>query len=151
MRISAIFLERVTTKLFIEIGGTQEIITQGITRRRHNTGATVCMFYFISLYYEFRSQFACDNKRFNVETFYENKKFKETMIKDASDLFLSLTIKLLKKTAKEANKSGNINNWVRGSAFQDRFAAALDSELSTEMELEEKYNTFVAKYMTDIA
>lgn len=110
----------------------------------------VCMFYFISLYYEFKGLYLKGKKKFITDSFYADKAVKESMVKSASDLFLTLTVKILKKTAKEANKSGNINNWVRGSACQDKFFETLRSELSTEISYEDKYNDFVAKYMTDI-
>lgn len=106
----------------------------------------VCMFYFESLYYEFKAQFPHKHIRFDYDKFYSDKKFKKELVKDASNLFLTLTIRLLKSTAQEAGKGGNINNWVRGRACQEKFFQALGEELSTNMELEEKYDDFIERY-----
>lgn len=110
---------------------------------------SVCMFYFDALYYEFKAQFPSETlkKRFDFEKFYEDKHFKESLIKAASNLFLTLTIKILNDTAKDAGKNGNINNWVRNSSCQGKFFEVLRKELSMNMDLEEKYKDFVQNYM----
>lgn len=107
----------------------------------------ICMFYFISLYYEFKAQFDSSTlKRFDYDKYYQDKKFKEDLVKSAANLFLTLTVRLLRKTAQEANKDANMNNWVRGSSCQKAFLAALSDELATNLELSDKYDEFVATY-----
>lgn len=112
----------------------------------------VCMFYFIALYYEFKEQFGDQSscKIYNFDRFYSDKLYKAAVIKDAANLFLTLTIKVLKKTATDANKSGNINNWVRSLACQEKFFAELRDEIATNIELEEKYKDFVEAHFIDI-
>lgn len=107
----------------------------------------ICMFYFVSLYYEFKEQFDEDTtKRYDFDKFYQDKSYKEELIKEAANLFLTLTIRLLRKTAQEANKDANMNNWVRGASCQGAFMAALSDQLATDLELNEKYDDFVNKY-----
>lgn len=107
----------------------------------------ICMFYFISLYYEFKAQFDGEKQtRFDFDKYYQDKAFKGNLIKSAANLFLTLTVRLLRKTAQEANKEANMNNWVRGAACQNAFLLALSDELATNLELSEKYEDFVNTY-----
>lgn len=108
----------------------------------------ICMFYFIALYYEFKASFDNnnDNRVFNFEKYYSDKHFKKKMIETTANLFLSLTVKILVKTASEANKAANVNNWVRSSACEPKFFDSLRDEIASNLELEEKYNDFLNEF-----
>ena len=105
----------------------------------------ICMFYFIALYYEFKATFDApdDNRIFNYEMYYSDKNFKKKMIDAVANLFLALTVKILVKTASDANKAANVNNWVRASACEQKFFDALRYEIASNLELEDKYNEFL--------
>ena len=50
---------------------------------------------------------------------------------------MAKTVKIIVKTAAEANKSGNINNWVRGASCEEKFFSALRDELASDFEYEQ--------------
>lgn len=108
----------------------------------------ICMFYFMSLYYEFKAQFDATGSVtvFNYEKYYADKEFRKNMCESAANLFLSLTIKILSKTANEANRAGNVNNWIRGQACEPKFFEALREEITSNFELEDKYKKFVSDF-----
>ena len=111
------------------------------------------MFYFIALYYEFKATFDVpnDNRIFNYEMYYSDKNFKKEMVDAVANLFLALTVKILVKTASDANKATNVNNWVRGSACEQKFFDALRNEIASNLELEEKYNEFLDTFKIQLA
>lgn len=108
----------------------------------------ICMFYFISLYYEFKAQFdkKSDTRVFDYDRYYSDKSFKKDLVEDAANLFLQLTVKVLVNTATKANKSANMNNWVRASSCQPKFFEELREQMAAELELETKYESFLSKY-----
>ena len=108
----------------------------------------ICMFYFISLYYEFKAQFdKKDDKRiFDYDKYYADKVFKQKLINDAANLFLQLTVKILVSTASKANKTANMNNWLRGTMCENKFFEELREQIASELELQEKYETFLSNY-----
>ena len=108
----------------------------------------ICMFYFITLYYEFKETFETSNsnQRFNFELYYHDKSFKEKLIRATEVLFLELTTRLLVKTAKEANKAANLNNWVRSKSCEPKFLEALREELANQSELEDKYTDYISQF-----
>ena len=110
----------------------------------------ICMFYFIVLYYEFKVQFGDPNdiRMFNYDRYYSDKEFKKNLIDSVTNLFLTLTVKVLVKTATEANRTGNVNNWVRGQMCETKFFEALREELASDFDLEQKFNNFLDKYKT---
>lgn len=114
----------------------------------HYDTVGICMFYFVALYYEFKAQFDVknDTRIFNYERIYADKEYKKKIVDMVVNLFLTLTVKILVKTASEANKSANVNNWVRSSACEEKFFDALREEMASDMELETKYNNFVEEY-----
>lgn len=108
----------------------------------------ICMFYFISLYYEFKAQFdkKDDTRVFDYDKYYADKDFKQNLISDATTLFLQLTIKILVSTASKANKTANMNNWLRGTTCETKFFEELREQIASEWEYQQKYETFLDKY-----
>lgn len=106
----------------------------------------ICMFYFVALYYEFKAQFGGTDIIYNYDKYYSDKTFKSNLISAAANLFLTLTIKILTKTATAANRNGNINNWVRCATCERDFFEALREEIATDMDLQKKYESFVQQY-----
>ena len=117
----------------------------GITLNLDTVG--ICMFYFIALYYEFKSQFEKDpSKGYNFEKYYSDKQFRNAMIEDATNLFLNYTVKILVKTATENNKAANVNNWVRSAACETAFFDTLRAEINSDFEVEGKFDSFCDTY-----
>lgn len=107
-----------------------------------------CKFYCISTYYLFKERFdmLTDNKVFDYNKYYDDKKFRDNLVNDFINLFLMNTIRVLNQNARDNNKAGNIANWLRGKACQDAFVATMKSELTLNGYLKEFYLTFVSKY-----
>lgn len=118
------------------------IATNGL----HLDTVGICMFYFISLYYEFKETFADDGKTFRFDKYYSDKSFRQALINDATNLFLAYTVKILVKTAIANGKSGNVNNWVRSSVCETSFFSALREEMASDFDLENKYKNFCDMY-----
>ena len=114
----------------------------------HLDAVGICMFYVISLYYEFKAQFdsPSDNRYYDYDKFYSDKEYKQRLIESFANLFLTLTVKIIVKTAAEANKSGNINNWVRGASCEEKFFSALRDELASDFEYEQKYQNYLNEF-----
>ena len=108
----------------------------------------ICMFYFISLYYEFKAQFDSDDDKrlFDFDRFYSDKEFKQKIIEASANLFLNLTVKILVKTASEANKTASMSNWIRSSQCEGKFFDALREELASDFEKEQKYQEFINEF-----
>ncbi|MBR6694181.1 MAG: AIPR family protein [Clostridia bacterium] len=111
----------------------------------HMDTAGICMFYFLALYYEFKANFDAqgDTRVFNFDKYYQDKDFKKKMIESTSNLFLALTVKVIVKTANEANKAANVNNWVRSQACEAKFFEALREEMASDFDLEQKYKSYI--------
>lgn len=113
------------------------------TNALHYDTVGICMFYFIALYYEFKAQFSGDeSKLYCYDKYYSDKKFRQSLIESASNLFLAYTVKILVKTATDNGKSGNVNNWVRSAACEAAFLKALRDEMASDFDLETKYTGF---------
>lgn len=111
----------------------------------HMDTAGICMFYFLSLYYEFKASFDDQNdaRIYNYDKYYQDKEFKKKIIEATATLFLALTVKVLVKTANEANKAANVNNWVRSQACEAKFFEALREEMASDFDLEQKYQSYI--------
>lgn len=106
----------------------------------------ICLFYFVSLYYEFRSQFRNDEPiRYDYDKIYSDKKFKDDVVMDVIGLFLQKTSQVLVNTAIKNGKAGNVNNWIRGAACQKAFSDELKSIIAMDLEIEEQYKKYCAK------
>ena len=107
----------------------------------------ICMYYFIATYYELQQFEEDKGKRYDFEKFYQDKEYKQAMVKDTATFFLRLTIEHLKKTAQENGKSANMNNWVRSATCQDAFFNSLREDISLDfITLEDKYKNYMDKY-----
>lgn len=113
-------------------------------------GIGICMFYCISLYYDFKREFDMpkDKSTYNFDKFYSDKNYREELVKEFADLYLRHTVQIIKKTATVAGKAGNINNWIRSKQCQDAFMSELKDNLIYDSSLEERYRLFISKYKT---
>ena len=118
------------------------------TQSLHLDTTGICMFYFVSLYYEFKAQFdkKGDSRIFDYDRYYSDKAFKKNLIEEAANLFLQLTVKVLVATATKAGKTANMNNWVRSATCEPKFFEELREQMASDLELETKYDDFLAKY-----
>lgn len=109
----------------------------------------VCMFYFVTTYYEFMDQYGIQwqQKRYDFDKFYNDKQYRAQMVKDMSDFFLVKTVQLLLDTAKRNDKN-NINNWVRSAACQSVYLEALIDDIGFNMALEDAYARLMNTYKT---
>ena len=110
----------------------------------------VCMFYFMCLYYEFKCSFGASGsnaeKIFDFERYYHDREFKNNLIKDASQLFLANTAKVLIETARQKNRTGNISNWVKSKGCEEDFLPRLREEIAYDYSLQDKCTDFWNKY-----
>ena len=112
----------------------------------HLDTAGICMFYFLALYYEFKAQFPISNKTYRFDQYYSDKTFRQSLIRDATNIFLNYTVKILVKTAIENGKSANVNNWVRSAQCEPVFLKSLRDELASDFDIEKKYKEFCDNY-----
>lgn len=89
----------------------------------------VCMFYCITLFYEFKSQFETnENGVYNYVEFYKTKStYRKELIEAFSQLFLTETISLIKELSAT---NANIGNWIRMKKSQDQFLLKLQDKLT---------------------
>ncbi len=116
------------------------------TYNLNNDTVGICMFYFITFYYELKAQYGSKKTVYNYDKYYSDKQFRTDMIKDAVNLFLNKTISIIVDTAKENGKSANVNNWVRSAACEGAFLDALRGIVAEDYDLEESYKDFCKKY-----
>lgn len=105
----------------------------------------ICMFYCITLYYEFKTEFQDKdlNKFFLYEKFYSDNTFKNNLIEDFSQIFLTKTIEIIKK---ESESTSNISNWIRSAKSQAPFIKKLKNDLALDISHENKFVIFINKY-----
>ena len=108
----------------------------------------VCMFYYVTTYYEFNAQYGApfSSSRFDFEKFYQDKNYRKELVADFADFFLVRTVQVLLGTAKENGKSGNINNWVRSAGCQTKYLEKLRSDIGFDMNLSTQYENLMKKY-----
>lgn len=108
----------------------------------------VCMFYFVSTYYEFIAQYGSPWKafRYDFEKIYQDKNYKQEIVSAFADFFLVKTVEILILTAKENGKSNNINNWVRSSTCQTKFFEKLRSNIGFDMSLSSKFEELMQRF-----
>ncbi|SNU06666.1 AIPR protein [Lachnospiraceae bacterium] len=108
----------------------------------------ICMFYYITTYYEFDAQYGSSwkNKRFDFEKFYQDKSYRKELVADFADFFLVRTIQVLLGTAKENGKAANINNWVRSLMCQTKYLEKLRADIGYDMNLSTQYDNLMNKY-----
>jgi len=108
----------------------------------------VCMFYFVTTYYEFNAQYGSSwsTKRYDFEKFYTDKNYRREVVASFADFFLVRTVQVLLNTAKENGKAGNINNWVRSATCQTKYLEKLRSDIGYDMNLPTQYDELMRKY-----
>lgn len=109
----------------------------------------VCMFYFITTYYEFMGQFGTlfKDKRYDFDKFYSDKEYRNKMAKEMADFFLMKTIQVLQKTAMKNGKN-NINNWVRSSQCEKVFLTELRDLINYDPSCKVNYSNLMNTYKT---
>ena len=105
----------------------------------------ICLFYNVALYYEFKNQFKDkeDNKLFKYDLFYADKNFRESLIREYANKFLTKTIELIKL---ESEFTANIGNWVKSAKNQDNFMKKLRNDLAIKLDYETEFENFVDQF-----
>jgi len=106
-------------------------------------------FYCITNYFMLRERFDIyvdKNKTFDYDRFYEDKAFRDSIVRDFSDLVLMGTIRVIKSTAKSNLKTNNIANWTRKKECERAFLAEMTEQLTTNAFLKNHYVDFFNKY-----
>lgn len=116
---------------------------QNIVRAKRNSEiSNISLFYVIAYYYYVKSivpyQFDID-----VEKYYTDKSFKENLIKQFCDLYLSKTIRIIDKLAMEYSSAAS---WIRASKSQNAFLEEIANVINMDYEYEEKIQEFIEKY-----
>jgi hypothetical protein len=116
--------------------------------KRNMEISSVCLFYNITAYFEIRKSFdytvtninklVFDNKRY-----YDDKTFKESMIKDFLHLVFNETVELIRVNSGVEN----VNNYLRFDKNEKIFLESFKNQLITKIyDFSEKYKDFVKKY-----
>lgn len=106
----------------------------------------VSMFYNLTLYYYFKKQFdkrfKAENKKFQFDRFYQKRdSYQKDLIKEFSNLFNMLTIKIIKKLAED-----NPTAFVRARASENLFLKELKEVIADDLSLKDKYQNFIKLY-----
>lgn len=118
-----------------------------IQSSQHLDTSGICMFYFLALYTEFKATYPYGgDKSFNYEMYYTDKNYKNRLIDKVSNLFLKWTVQILVKTANEAAKASNMNNWLRSANCEKDFFVALRDTMASDLELEDEYHKFIDEF-----
>lgn len=128
------------------VGDEREIYeTQIKTYNRQLEINNICLFYNVALYYEFKNQFKDkeDNKVFKYDLFYADKSFRESLIREYANKFLTKTIELIKL---ESEFTANMGNWIKSSKNQDNFMKKLRNDLAIKLDYETEFEEFVNKF-----
>ena len=105
----------------------------------------ICLFYCIALYYEFKNQFGDKekNKTFRYDDFYSDSEFRNKMVKEFANKFLSKTIELIKR---ETETTTNVGNWVRTLKSQEIFMKKLRDDLAIKLNYETEFQDFITDF-----
>jgi hypothetical protein len=106
----------------------------------------VSMFYNLTLYYYFKKQFdkrfKAENKKFQFDRFYQKgDSYQKDLIKEFSNLFNMLTIKIIKKLAED-----NPTAFVRARASENLFLKELKEVIADDLSLKDKYQNFIKSF-----
>ena len=109
----------------------------------------VCMFYFVTTYYEFMAQFGSlwKDKRYDFDKFYSDKAYRSQLVKEMANFFLVKTVQFLLNTAKDNGKS-NINNWVGSATCEKKYLEALRNNIGFDMNVANEYSDLMTAYKT---
>lgn len=139
-------IERVKNSLLnVDDESREELTTQIKTYNNQIEINNICLFYCIALYYEFKNQFGDKekNKIFKYEDFYSNTEFKNKMISEFANIFLTKTIELIKA---EAETTANVGNWVRSYKSQEIFMKKLRNDLAIKLNYETEFEGFIKEF-----
>ena len=111
--------------------------------------STTCMLYCITLYYTLKETFSDGTEGlFDYYKFYNNRTYKDEIIKYFSEGFLSETVQVIIQSLRDSNKT-NVGNWVRAKSSQESFKEILNNKLAIEsIKLEAMYKDFAEKFMS---
>ncbi len=116
--------------------------------KRNMEISNVCLFFNITTYYEIKNRFDnyiknADKLEFDYRKYYDDKAYREEMIKGFLSNFYGMTVEIIRKNSGVEN----VNNWIRSEKNQQIFLDALrDSLISEGIEIKQKYEDFVKKY-----
>ncbi len=120
-----------------------------IERVRRNMEITnVCLFYNITAYFELKKQldsYIEDNNKlvFDYRRYYDDKKYKETILKDFIRLIYKDTVNIIR----ENSGIDNVTNWIRAEKNQNVFLDKLKYQIIDELfDYKEKYVDFIEQY-----
>ncbi len=105
--------------------------------------SNISMFYVITYYYYVKSIIEDNQYRFNVEKFYEDKKFGQELIKCFCDLFLLPTVQTIDKLSSEYS---NTSSWIRSAKSQTTFIDEIANNCNSDFDLEEKVKSFIESF-----
>lgn len=110
-----------------------------------NSINSICMFYCIALYYEYKTEFykVDFDMKYKFEKFYLDSLFREALIKEFTNLFLVKTIEIVKELA---DSTRNLNNWIRAAKSEDSFMKKIVEELQIKISLKDNFQQYVEKF-----
>lgn len=138
--------DKVKVKFDQAVGDERDIYESQIkTYTRQLEINNICLFYNIALYYEFKNQFKDkeENKVFKYDLFYADKNFRESLIREYSNKFLTKTIELIKL---ESEFTANMGNWIKSAKNQDNFMKKLRNDLAIKLDYETEFEDFVNQF-----
>ncbi|MFA6090059.1 MAG: AIPR family protein [Candidatus Woesearchaeota archaeon] len=109
--------------------------------------AGVCLFYNITHYYELKKICANQIKNYSDKIFdyfqyYDNKEYKNNIIKDFNSLIYLKTVDIMRQNS----GGGNINNWIRAEKNEKIFLDAVRDYLGMDFTAKDQYLGFIKKY-----
>lgn len=120
-----------------------------IERIKRNMEITnVCLFYNISAYYEIKKQLDpyienCNELIFDYRRYYDDKNFKEKILKDFINLVYNDTVNIIR----ENSGIDNVTNWIRAEKNQTVFLENMKNTIIDKLfDYKEKYSDFIKKY-----
>lgn len=108
----------------------------------------ICGFYFLAAYYELKAQCSQNSKRYDIDSFYNDKEYRQELIENFSDYLLMLTIELLVETALASGNGANINTWIRKAECQTKFLEALRKKINFDRKLKKNFEKLLNDYKT---
>lgn len=136
--------ERITVlREKLETGGETSILEENIQRAKRNSEiSNISMFYVIAYYFYVKSLMSLT---FNIDInkYYEEKDFRDNIIKQFCELYLTKTVKVIDGLSKEYSGA---SSWVRSSKSQITFLTKIAEDINMDFEYEEKVKEFMDKF-----
>ena len=100
----------------------------------------VCLFYTVALYYEFKDTYDTrPDLRFDMEKYYSDKSFKDSLVASFESVFVEKTIEIIR----DLSDTANVNNWVRKPINEQSFLNRLSNDISLKLSHKSDYLNFV--------